>query len=102
MFFNLKAEPLASRNLKIKHVSSIVTLLYILYTSKTFPFGLRLIFVPGCGSTVLANRARGTLSRHMSTTMTSSPSLAATPQLHDTEAHTKVRTCTCFEERTRD
>ena len=55
-----------------------------LRTTKLFPLLFLSIVVPFCGSTVLAKRALGTLSRHISTTMTSSPSCTAIPQLQET------------------
>ena len=57
-------------------------------TLNVLPLGSRSIVV--LGSTVLAKRTLGTLSRHISITMTSSPSCAATPQLQDTLPHFHV------------
>ena len=56
----------------------------VLLTTNTFPLELLSMLVPFFGLTVLAYLARGILSRHISTTRTSSPSRAAIPQLHDT------------------
>ena len=60
------------------------------HTTNSLPLLSRLIVA--LGSTELAKRALGTSSRHMSITMTSSPSWAATPQLHDTVPHFHVLT----------